>query len=226
MDRRQFLGALAAAAAGSAGLALLPASKQSPARKRFADIPAADRRRRRFLNVVLKTHEGKEVRFYDDLMKDKTVLLNFFYTNCVGESICPMSTANLLKVQKLLGSRVGRDVFMYSITLDPEHDTPKVLKRYAKGFGVTPGWQFLTGTKDDIEALRRNLGYVDLDPERDKDRSSHIGMLRFGIEPLERWAACASLTKPKWITRLLARIEPERRPGVRRAAASPLATAG
>src|SRR2546426_8676669 len=77
----------------------------------FADMPAAERRRRRFLNVALTTHEGKTVRFYDDLVKDKTVLLNFFYTNCVNEAICPLSTANLVRVQKLLASRMGRDVF-------------------------------------------------------------------------------------------------------------------
>ncbi len=85
------------------------------------DQSATERRRRRFLNVALTTHEGKTVRFYDDLVKDKTVMLNFFYTNCVNEAICPLSTANLVRVQKLLASRMGRDVFMYSITLDPAH---------------------------------------------------------------------------------------------------------
>ena len=174
----------------------------------FAGVPAAERRRRRFLNVALTTHEGKTVRFYDDLIKDKTVLLNFFYTNCVSEAICPLSTANLVRVQTLLASRTGRDVFMYSITLDPEHDTPKVLAKYARSFGVKPGWLFLTGKPEDIEALRRNLGYVSPDPVEDKDRSQHIGMLRFGIEPLERWAACASLSRPEWIVQSLARLEP------------------
>src|SRR5438093_7277127 len=93
---------------------------------------------------------------------------------------------------------MGRDVFMYSITLDPAHDTPKVLARYARAFGVGPGWLFLTGDAADLEALRRNLGYVSPDPVEDKDRSQHIGMLRMGIEPLERWAACASLARPEW----------------------------
>jgi protein SCO1/2 len=98
---------------------------------------------------------------------------------------------------------------MYSVTLDPEHDTPKILKRYAKGFGVEPGWLFLTGDKSDIEALRRNLGDVDLDPVKDREKSTHIGMLRYGIEPLERWAACASLTRPEWIIKNVARMEPK-----------------
>src|SRR5207249_10949196 len=120
------------------------------------------------------------------------------------------STANLVRVQKLLASRMGRDVFMYSITLDPAHDTPKVLARYARAFGVGPGWLFLTGDAADLEALRRNLGYVSPDPVEDKDRSQHIGMLRMGIEPLERWAACASLARPEWIVQSLVRLEPRR----------------
>ncbi len=175
----------------------------------FADVPAAERRRRRFLNVALTTHEGKTVRFYDDLIKDKTVLLNFSYTNCVSEAVCPLSTANLVKVQTLLASRIGRDICMYSITLDPEHDTPKVLAKYARSFGVKPGWLFLTGKPEDIEALRRSLGYASPDPVEDKDRSQHIGMVRLGIEPLERWAACASLARPEWIVQSLTRLEPK-----------------
>jgi protein SCO1/2 len=178
--------------------------------KRFIDIPAAQRRRNRFRNVPLITHEGQEVRFYDDLLKDKTVLLNFFYTNCEAEAICPLTTANLVEVQKLLGARVGRDLFMYSITLDPAQDTPQVLKQYAEGFRVKPGWRFLTGAPADIEAVRRNLGYVDLDPVKDRDRSQHIGMVRYGIEPLERWAGCPSLSKPRTIVDFLTRLDPTR----------------
>ncbi len=123
-------------------------------------MSSAERRRNRFLNVALTTHEGREVRFYDDLVKGKTVLLNMCYTVCTAEAICPLGTANLVAVQEILGPRVGRDVFMYSITLDPENDTPQVLDSYARAFGVGPGWEFLTGTKEDIERLRRNLGYV------------------------------------------------------------------
>jgi protein SCO1/2 len=214
MNRRQFLGGLAGAALGAAGLVTLTPptgiedSSGARGKRTYTGIPADERRRSRFLNVLLRTHEGREVRFYDDLIKDKTVLLNFFYVNCTGENLCPMATANLVKVQEFLGNRAGRDVFMYSITLSPEHDTPKVLKRYARGFGVKPGWLFLTGEKEDIEALRRNLGYVNSDPVLDKDRSQHIGMLRYGIEPLERWAGCPSLSRPKWIVKYLAWMEP------------------
>src|SRR5262245_36851788 len=81
-----------------------------------------------FPNVVLTTQDGKKVRFYDDVLRGKVVSINFIYTNC-GD-VCPLDTAQLIQVQKLLGTRVGKDVFMYSISIDPEHDTPDRLKRY------------------------------------------------------------------------------------------------
>jgi protein SCO1/2 len=208
MDRRHFLGVTATAALGLAVYSALPEKSDRPEKNSYADTPPSVRRRNRFLNVPLTTHEGREVRFYDDLIKGKTVLLNFIYTICTAEAICPLGTANLVEVQRLLGPRVGKDIFMYSITLDPLNDTPQVLRSYAKAFGVKPGWTFLTGEKEDVERLRRNLGYANLDPVKDKDPSQHSGMLRYGIEPLERWAGCAILSQPKWIARYLAWLEP------------------
>ena len=87
-------------------------------------------RDRSFPNVALRTEQGHDVRFYDDLVKGKVVTINFMYAECEG--VCPGITANLLAVQRRLGRRVGRDVFMYSITLDPEHDTPRALSAYAR----------------------------------------------------------------------------------------------
>ena len=211
MDRRNFLKGAAVAAAATAGiaaLAVLPDSPDAPKKGGFTQLSSAERRRNRFLNVALTTHEGREVRFYDDLIQGKTVLLSIMYTVCAAEAICPLGTANLVAVQEILGPRVGRDIFMYSISLDPENDTPGVLKSYAKAFGVKPGWEFLTGKKEDIERLRRNLGYVDPDPVVDKDPSQHSGMVRFGIEPLERWTGCPILTQPKWIAKYIAWLEP------------------
>lgn len=216
MDRRDFLKGAAAAAAGVAALAAIPDSPDAPKKGGFTQMSSAERRRNRFVNVPLTTHEGRTVRFYDDVIKGKTVLLNVFYTVCTAEAICPLGTANLVALQELLGPRVGRDIFMYSITLDPGNDTPEVLRRYARGFGVKPGWELLTGAKEDIERLRRNLGYVDLDPVRDRDPSQHSGMLRYGVEPLERWAGCPILSRPEVIARSLARLKPH---GERRAAA-------
>lgn len=158
-----------------------------------------------FTNALLHTHEGKTVRFYDDLIKGKIVVINFMYATCVD--ICPGMTANLARVQKILGERVGRDIFMYSITLEPERDTPEVLKKYAQSYRVKPGWLFLTGERNDIETLRRKLGYVDADPTVDKDKEQHIGIVRFGNEALDRWAACPAMSKPDQIAKSILWME-------------------
>lgn len=192
MNRRSFITRLAP------GLALLsrPVAAappgDNPTRKRG---PRADY----FPNITLQTHDGREVHFYDDLIEGKVVAINFMYTTCKG--VCPGAMTNLASMQAELGGAAGRDVHMYTITLDPENDTPTVLDEYARTLGAKPGWTFLTGAKQDIELLRRKLGFVDPDPEVDADRSSHSGMVMFGNEPLDRWSACPALLKPKQLIR-------------------------
>ena len=181
----------------------------------FQDIPPRELlRRRHFPNIELVTHKGKKVHFYDDLIKDKKVVLNFMYVKCEG--ICIPVIANLVKVQKILRNRVGRDIFMYSITLKPEEDTPAALRKYAGMFHVGPGWLFLTGKASDIELLRRSLGFTYADPVEDADKSNHIGMLRFGNEPFVRWAACPGQAHADWIAiSILAEADGPLRGGVR-----------
>ena len=124
MNRRNLLASLAAVPFVG-GLFARAASFDEASRK--------DLQERHFPNFELTTHEGKKVRFYDDLIKDKIVVINFMYADCKGK--CPVITANLVQVQKLLGERVGRDIFMYSITLDPKNDDAKALDHYAKMHG-------------------------------------------------------------------------------------------
>jgi protein SCO1/2 len=158
-------------------------------------------------NVALLTHTGQKVRFYDDLIKDKKVVLNFIYATCKG--ICVPVTSRLVQVQKMLGGRVGRDIFFYSITLEPEEDTPEILQRYAETHRAGPGWLFLTGKPDDIETLRRSLGFIDLDPIKDADTTNHVGMVRYGVEAEMRWGACPGLSSPDHILRsILWDLEP------------------
>ena len=166
-------------------------------------------RQRYFPNVSLQTQDGKSVRFYDDLIKDKIVTINFFYAKCEG--ICPTVTANLAQVQRILGPCVGRDIFMYSISLKPEQDTPTALKDYAEMFQAKPGWTFLTGQPDDVELLRRSLGFTNLDPKLDRDKSQHIGNVRYGNEPLMLWAACPGMASPEFIAKTISwMLAPER----------------
>jgi len=164
--------------------------------------PASQHRhygRNYFPNVELRTQDNRKVRFYDDLLKDKIVVLNLFYSHCTGS--CPPVMHNLSRVQKILKDRIGKDIFIYSISIKPEEDTPEVLAEYAKFMDVGPGWYLLTGTPDDIELIRHKLGYIDPDPKRDADKSNHIGMVRYGNEPLERWGATPGFGKPEWIAR-------------------------
>jgi len=153
-------------------------------------------------NVELITHEGQKVRFYDDLVKDKKVLINFMLTKC-RDGTCPVTTANLVRLQKLLKDRVGRDIFFYSITLKPKEDTPAALRKYAKNHHVGPGWLFLTGKPEDIERLRRGLGFSYRDPVEDADKSNHVGMVRFGTEALMFWGAAPGMANPQHILRIL-----------------------
>ena len=199
MDRRNFL-----------GLGLVPlvlAGNVHAANE--ADRPMSRAARNgMFPNVPLITHNGEKVRFYDDLIRDKTVLLNFFLVQCT-EGLCPTVATNLRKVQDLLGERMGRDIFFYSITLEPKKDTPKILKEYADNFDIKPGWTFLTGKPADIEVLRRAQGFVDWDPIRDKDLNNHTAMGRYGSDRLERWGGISLRSSPeniastfKWLTQV------------------------
>jgi protein SCO1/2 len=147
--------------------------------------------RRNFPDLTLHTHDGRRLRLYEDLIRDKIVVLNFFYATCQG--ICVPLTSNLVRVQHLLGERVGRDIFFCSFTLKPELDSVPVLARYAQRFHAGRGWSFVTGAPHDLELCRRRLGFTDPDPKRDSNKLNHTGMVRFGNEPLTLWSACPGL---------------------------------
>jgi protein SCO1 len=199
MTRRTWMTAagMTSVAIGWAGGVMAQEHKDSNPRH-FQDVsPRLLIQQRHLPNVELVTHEGKKVHFYDDLVKDKVVVINFMYARC--EKVCPPITANLVKVQKILKDRIGQDIFMYSITLKPQEDTPQALKHYAETYHTGPGWTFLTGTPADIEVLRAALGFKYADPKEDADKSNHIGMVRIGNEPMMRWSACEGQARSQWI---------------------------
>lgn len=197
MTRRHVLAALALPPITGA----LGARVQAPGRVEAPPrLSGRERIRRHHLpNVPVTAHTGARLRFYDDLVKDKKVIINFMYAKCEG--ICPPVTMNLARVQTLLGDRVGRDIFMYSISLKPREDSVAALREYAREHRAGPGWLFLTGSAPDFEHLRRALGFAYADPVEDADASNHIGMLRYGVEPLTRWAACPGMANPAHIVR-------------------------
>lgn len=134
-----------------------------------------------FPNVELTTHDGQKLRFFDDLIKDKVVAINFIYTTC--PDTCPLETAQLVKVQRLLGDRLGNDVFFYSITIDPETDTPEALAEYRERFGAN--WMFLTGDEADIISLRRKLGLY-IEEIQDGSNNHNVSMI-IGNQATGRW---------------------------------------
>jgi protein SCO1/2 len=160
----------------------------------YAGRAAADPR---IPNTLLQTHDGRSVHFYDDLVRGKVVAINMMYVSCSG--ICPTATANLRQVYKLLGERVGRQVFLYSVSLQPELDTPEVLRQFVEQQRIGPGWLFLTGTSEAVERLRYSLGFYDPDPELDANQSNHTGMLRIGNDKYRRWTMAPALASPRQI---------------------------
>jgi protein SCO1/2 len=99
-----------------------------------------------------------------------------------------------VKVQRALGDLVGGELKIYSISLDgDEVDTPKVLAKYRESYGIGPGWTFLTGDYDAIDALRHRLGVFDPDPEVDKDKTQHAGLVICGNEPRGLWMGIPGL---------------------------------
>ncbi len=136
-----------------------------------------------FPNIPLVTHEGEQVRFFD-LIEGKVVAINFIYTTCPDS--CPMETARLLEVHRILGDRVGKDVFFYSITIDPEHDTQPVLKAFADSWRIPEGWKFLTGDEEDIALVRQKLG-VYSEEEDGGGSKDHDLSLVIGNQATGRW---------------------------------------
>src|SRR5215212_5561260 len=142
------------------------AAESSPAAKYFTDVELIDQ-------------DGKKVRFYSDVLKGKTVVVNAFFTTCT--SVCPPMNRNMEKMQEAFGDRVGKDVFFVSITVDPDVDTPVRLKEYAKKFHAGPGWMFLTGKKENLDWALYKLGqYVE-------SKDDHKTIFIIGNEPTGLW---------------------------------------
>lgn len=146
-----------------------------------------------FPNTPLVTQDGKRVRFFDDLIKDKVVAINFIFTGCSDS--CPVETARLRQVQKILSDRIGKDIFLYSISIDPYNDTPATLKRYAEKFGIGPGWTLLTGEPDDIEQLRRRLGLYIEGRENGRSKDHNLSLI-IGNQATGRWMKASPFESP------------------------------
>jgi protein SCO1/2 len=153
------------------GAAAKPASAPAP----VGQSPAA----KYFTDVLLINQDGKEPRLYNDLMKDKVVIINSMFTSC--NSVCPPMTMNLQRIQDWLGDRLGKEVVILSFSVDPATDTPQTLKAFAQKYKARPGWHFLTGKKENLEFAIRKLGlYVDT-------REDHYTVMLIGNDHTNLW---------------------------------------
>ena len=162
---------------------LEPSSLQEPAPAPRVRSPAE----KYFSDVELINQDGKKMRFYSDVLKDKVVVINTFFTTCTG--VCPPISRNLEKVQEALGDRLGKDAFLISMSVDPETDTPARLKEYSNRFHARTGWIFLTGKKENVDWALYKLGqYVE-------SKDGHTNIIIIGNEPKGLWKKAFGLAK-------------------------------
>jgi cytochrome oxidase Cu insertion factor (SCO1/SenC/PrrC family)/mono/diheme cytochrome c family protein len=167
----------------------------------FAAPPGSHWNKDYFGNPELITQDGKKVRFYDDLIKDKIVFIDFFFTHCVD--ICPLTTARTARLADKLEGHLGKDVWILSISLDPVRDTPEMVKMFAEGYQVRPGWIFLTS--DDplgLKELRFRLG------ERSRKLSEHFAYALLGNEKTGDWQKSSVMTEVNLLTEEVLRMDP------------------
>ncbi|MBY0226286.1 MAG: SCO family protein [Hyphomicrobium sp.] len=154
-----------------------------------------------FPNVPVVTHDGRTLNFYDDLIRDKIVVVNFIYTSC--SNICPLVTSRLALVKELLGERFGRDIFFVSITIDPVNDGPDVLRSYARTFRASPGWSFITGTPDNMEIIRTRLG------ERSDVKAEHRNDIMIGNDRTGTWGRDSAFTNTDILANTILGYDPK-----------------
>lgn len=154
----------------------------------------------KFPNVELTSHEGKVYRFQDDLIDDKVVVINFIYTAC--KNSCPAETARMKQVYRELDGRVGKDIQMYSISIDPELDTPERLSEYMKKFKTGPGWSFFTAPKATTDRLRRSLGLYMEDAVAEDDMDHNLSFI-MGNDRSGKWIKRSPFDDPQSLAKLI-----------------------
>jgi protein SCO1/2 len=156
--------------------------------------PAASAAHQYFTDTILVDQDGDKLRFYSDLLKDRVVLIQFFFTTC--HDSCPRLVQTFAELQKQLGDRLGRDVFFYSISVDPERDTPAKLKAYAEGIKAQPGWLFLSGEKTNVDLVITKLGHVG-------PKENHLNIFIAGNLRTGSWKKIQGLSRPEGIMQVL-----------------------
>ena len=142
-----------------------------------------------FGEIPLVDQDGKTRRLYSDLIQDKVVVIDFMFTSCTGA--CPIMSNNFAKIQEWLGDRLGKDVYLLSVSVDPANDTPAKMKEYAARYKAKPGWYFLTGSQENINAALRKLGNYVENPE------AHQNLFLIGNDKTGLWKKAFGLAEPE-----------------------------
>jgi protein SCO1/2 len=169
-------------------------------------------------DTTVYDQDGKKLRFYSDLVKGKTVAINFIFTTCT--TICPPLTATFRKVQQELGERVGRDVRLISISVDPTTDVPERLKSFSAKFNAGPGWTFVTGDKQEIGLLLKALG------ANVGDKNDHSPMVLVGKDDAAYWTRTYGLAPVGTLVKVIADAAAKSAPETTAQVPLPGATAG
>jgi protein SCO1/2 len=151
-----------------------------------------------FTDVELVDQNGEKLRFYSDLLAGKVVVINSFFATCNGS--CPVMNGTFKKIQAVLGDRIGRDVFLISISVDPETDTPAQLLKFAKAAGAKPGWHFVTGNKKNVSAALHKLGLLT------DTKESHTAIVLIGNEPKGVWKKAFGLAPADDVVKLVQEV--------------------
>jgi cytochrome oxidase Cu insertion factor (SCO1/SenC/PrrC family) len=149
-------------------------------------------------DVEVLDQDGNALHFYSDLIKDKTVAINFIFTNCT--TICPPLAATFARVQKEMGDKVGKDVHLISISVDPLTDTPERLKAWGAKFKAGPGWSFITGEKQEMDKLLTALGAAVA------KREDHTPAVIIGNDAKGVWTRAYGLATPSRIVGLITQV--------------------
>ena len=157
--------------------------------------PQENNAHRYFTDTVLTNQNGERMRFYTDLMKDKTVIIDTFFATC--QASCLPMNRNLAQIQEGLGDRLGKDVNILSISVDPGIDTPTLLKAYAKKLNAKPGWYFLTGDQESVALILKKLGqFVD-------DKNDHLNIFLIGNDKTGLWKKAFGLAKSEELMKIV-----------------------
>ncbi|HYJ89650.1 MAG TPA: SCO family protein [Pyrinomonadaceae bacterium] len=149
-------------------------------------------------DVDVLDQDGNRLQFYTDLVKGKTIAINFIFTNCT--TICPPLAATFQRVQRQMGDKVGKDVHFISISVDPVTDTPERLKAWGAKFKAGPGWTFVTANKEEMNKLLEALGAAV------SSREEHSPALIVGNDLKGVWIRTYGLAAPSQIVGLIQKV--------------------